>query len=52
VKVKLEHGVPYVARDEAEAERLQDTMRTHPQLRVITRQEAYRLRKSKGGGAA
>jgi transcriptional regulator with XRE-family HTH domain len=52
VRVKLKHGVPYVARDEAEAERLLETMAVQPQLRVITRQEAYRLRKSKVGRGA
>jgi len=48
VSVKLEHGVPYYARDEQEAEQLLEVTKTHPQLRVISRQEAYRLRK-KGG---
>lgn len=49
VRVKLEHGIPYVARDESEGERLLETTKTHPELRVIDRQEAYRLRQKRGG---
>jgi transcriptional regulator with XRE-family HTH domain len=43
----LKPGVPYVARDEFEAEELHKIIDEHPQmkLRVINRQEAYRLRK-------
>jgi transcriptional regulator with XRE-family HTH domain len=44
VVVKLERGVPYVARDEYEAEGLREATKTHRELRVISRQEAYRLR--------
>jgi transcriptional regulator with XRE-family HTH domain len=48
IRVKLEPGVPYVARDEYEAEELRKAAKTHRELRLITRQEAYRLRQ-KGG---
>lgn len=44
VPIRLAHGVPYVARDEQEAEQLLRVTGTHPELRVISRQEAYRLR--------
>ena len=45
VQITLESGVPYVARDEMEAEHLRAAMATHPELRVISRQEKYRLRR-------
>lgn len=50
VRVTLKPGVPYVARDEFEAEELHKIIEEHPQmkLRIISRQEAYRLRQ-KGG---
>jgi len=46
----LKPGVPYVARDEFEAEELLKIIEEHPQmkLRIISRQEAYRLRQRKG----
>jgi transcriptional regulator with XRE-family HTH domain len=49
VKVTLKAGVPYVARDEFEAEELLKIIDEQPQmkLRIISRQEAYRLRKRK-----
>jgi hypothetical protein len=45
VGLRLKHGVPDVARDEPETEKLRELMETtHPQIRVIKRQEAYRPR--------
>jgi transcriptional regulator with XRE-family HTH domain len=45
LRVKLKNGTPYVARDEQEAELILEAMNQYPQLRMINRQEAYRLRR-------
>ena len=47
--IQLKNGVPYTARDESESERLHETTQTHPELRAISRQEAYRLRRKRKG---
>jgi len=49
VEIVLEDGIPYVARDEAEAEALADRER-QGFVRRITRQEAYRMRRRKRDG--
>jgi hypothetical protein len=48
VLINLEPGVPYVARDEAEADELTDLER-QKFVRRIRRDEAYRLRRQRGG---